>query len=110
MSSDMSCPMAPHPQPPVSRQEVLMKVLSRRTFLGAAAGAALAAPSVARAQARELVMVGYGTVQDEPIKRVGTELARRNPGVSLRVIGGLSAEAIAQVKGEIGRAVCRGRG
>lgn len=75
-----------------------METLSRRTFLGAAAGVALAAPSLARAQARELVMIGYGTVQDEPIKRVGAELARRNPGVSLRVIGGLSAEAIAQIK------------
>jgi putative spermidine/putrescine transport system substrate-binding protein len=76
-----------------------MKILSRRTFLAAAAGGtALAAPALVRAQARELVMVGYGTVQDEPIKRVGAELARRHPGVSLRVIGGLSAEAIAQIK------------
>jgi putative spermidine/putrescine transport system substrate-binding protein len=74
-----------------------MKTLSRRTFL-AAAGGALAAPSVARAQARELVMIGYGTAQDDPIKRVGAELARRHSGVSLRVIGGLSAEVLAQIK------------
>jgi putative spermidine/putrescine transport system substrate-binding protein len=76
-----------------------MPRMTRRAVLGAAAGAAaLATPSVLRAQARELVMIGYGTVQDDPIKRVGAELARRHPGVSLRVIGGLSAEALAQIK------------
>jgi len=67
-------------------------------FLAAATAGALAAPEVVRAQARELVMIGYGTAQDDPIKRVGAELARRHPGVSLRVIGGLSAEALAQIK------------
>jgi len=73
--------------------------LSRRHFLGAAAGAtALAAPFYARAQARELVMIGYGTAQDDPIKRAAAELGRRYPGVTLRVIGGLSAEALAQIK------------
>jgi len=75
-----------------------MKTLSRRILFGAASAAALSAPFVARAQARELVMIGYGTAQDDPIKRVGAELARRRPGVSLRVIGGLSAEALAQIK------------
>lgn len=73
--------------------------LSRRHFLGAAAGAtALAAPMVARAQARELVMIGYGTAQDDPIKRAAAELGKRHAGVTLRVIGGLSAEALAQIK------------
>lgn len=75
-----------------------MKTLSRRILLGAASAAAVSAPFVARAQARELVMIGYGTVQDDPIKRAGAELTRRRPGVSLRVIGGLSAEALAQIK------------
>jgi putative spermidine/putrescine transport system substrate-binding protein len=76
-----------------------MPRMTRRAVLAATAGAAtLAAPGVPRAQARELVMIGYGTVQDDPIKRVGAELARRHAGVSLRVIGGLSAEALAQIK------------
>lgn len=76
-----------------------MTTLSRRTLLGAtAAGAALATPAVLRAQPRELVMIGYGSAQDDPLKRAGAELGRRHRGVSLRVIGGLSAEAIAQIK------------
>lgn len=80
-----------------------MKPLSRRTFLGAAAGSvALAAPSVLRAQARELVMIGYGSAQDDPLKRAGEILGKKHPGVSLRVIGGLSAEAIAQIKASRG--------
>jgi ABC-type Fe3+ transport system substrate-binding protein len=72
--------------------------LSRRTVLGGAALGALAMPLVARGQARELVMIGYGTAQDDPIKRAAAELGRRHSGVTLRVIGGLSAEALAQIK------------
>lgn len=79
-----------------------MKTLSRRLFLGAATGAAIAAPTVLRAQSRELVMIGYGSAQDDPLKRAGAELAKRHPGVSLRIIGGLSAEAIAQIKASRG--------
>ncbi len=71
--------------------------LSRRTFV-AAASATVAMPTVLRAQARELVMIGYGTAQDDPIKRAGAELSKRHAGVTLRVIGGLSAEALAQIK------------
>ncbi|MEM6383129.1 MAG: extracellular solute-binding protein [Pseudomonadota bacterium] len=74
--------------------------LTRRTVLGgmAASTSLLAAPTVLRAQARELVMVGYGNASDAPLIAAGEELGRRNPGVSLRVIGGLSAEALAQIK------------
>lgn len=73
--------------------------LTRRTVLGAlAATSALASPSILRAQTRELVMIGYGTDSDAPLIAAGAELGRRNPGVSLRVIGGLSAEALAQIK------------
>lgn len=73
--------------------------LTRRTVVGGlTAATALAAPAVLRAQTRELVMVGYGNAQDTPLIRAGEELGRRHPGVSLRVIGGLSAEALAQIK------------
>lgn len=73
--------------------------LNRRTVLGGlAAATALSAPAIVRAQARELVMVGYGNEQDLPLIRAGEELGRRHPGVTLRVIGGLSAEALAQIK------------
>ena len=73
--------------------------LSRRTVLGGlAASTTLAAPTVLRAQTRELVMVGYGNDSDAPLIAAGEELGRRNPGVSLTVIGGLSAEALAQIK------------
>lgn len=73
--------------------------LSRRTILGTAVTAGtIGMPFVARAQARELVMIGYGTAQDDPIKRAAAELGRRHAGVTLRVIGGLSAEALAQIK------------
>lgn len=73
--------------------------LNRRSVLGGlAAATALSSPAVLRASARELVMVGYGNDSDAPLIAAGEELGRRNPGVSLRVIGGLSAEALAQIK------------
>lgn len=74
-------------------------IMNRRTVLGGlAAATALSSPTVLRAQTRELVMVGYGNASDAPLIAAGEELGRRNPGVSLRVIGGLSAEALAQIK------------
>lgn len=74
-------------------------MLTRRTVVGAlAATTALSTPTILRAQSRELVMVGYGNDSDAPLIAAGEELGRRNPGISLRVIGGLSAEALAQIK------------
>jgi putative spermidine/putrescine transport system substrate-binding protein len=72
--------------------------LSRRAFVTAAGAGLIAMPHVARAQARELVMIGYGTAQDDPIRRAAAELGRRHAGVTLRIIGGLSTEALAQIK------------
>ncbi|MCA3585435.1 MAG: extracellular solute-binding protein [Methylocystis sp.] len=71
--------------------------INRRHFV-AATISVVAMPHIARSQARELVMIGYGTAQDDPIKRVAAELGKRHAGVTLRVIGGLSAEALAQIK------------
>ena len=77
--------------------------LNRRTVLGGlVASTALASPTILRAQTRELVMVGYGNDSDAPLIAAGKELGRRNPGVSLQVIGGLSAEALAQIKASRG--------
>src|SRR5271163_110631 len=70
----------------------------RRTVIAALAAAGLAAPAVLRAQATELVMVGNGGTLDDVHKRAGEILARRHPGLTVRVVGGLSAEAIAQIK------------
>ena len=73
--------------------------LTRRTIMGGLIGtAALASPTILRAQTRELVMIGYGNEQDDPLKRAGEELGRRHPGVTLTVIGGLSTEALAQIR------------
>ncbi|MFK7762955.1 MAG: PotD/PotF family extracellular solute-binding protein [Roseobacter sp.] len=73
--------------------------IDRRTVLGGlAASSVLSTPTVLRAQTRELVMVGYGNASDAPLIAAGEELGRRNSGVSLRVIGGLSSEALAQIK------------
>jgi spermidine/putrescine-binding protein len=73
--------------------------LTRRTVLGGlAASTAIASPTILRAQSRELVMVGYGNESDAPLIAAGEELGRRNPGVTLQVIGGLSTEALAQIK------------
>jgi spermidine/putrescine-binding protein len=82
-----------------NNQEKAMK-LSRRTVMGGMVGGAatLAFPSVLRAQSRELVMIGYGNEQDQPLTRAGEELSRRYPGVTLTIIGGLSTEAMAQIK------------
>ena len=72
---------------------------NRRTVLGGlAAASALSAPGILRAQTRELVMVGYGDAADAPLIAAGEELAKRHAGVSLKVIGGLSSEALAQIK------------
>ena len=74
-------------------------ILNRRTVLGGiAATTTLSTATFLRAQTRELVMVGYGNESDAPLIAAGEELGRRNPGVSLTVIGGLSAEALAQIK------------
>lgn len=73
--------------------------LSRRTVMGGlVSAAALASPTILRAQTRELVMIGYGNEQDQPLMRAGEELGRRHPGVTLTIIGGLSTEALAQIK------------
>lgn len=73
--------------------------LSRRTVMGGLLGAAaLSSPTILRAQTRELVMIGYGNEQDQPLLRAGEELGRRHPGVTLTIIGGLSTEALAQIK------------
>lgn len=73
--------------------------LTRRTVLSGLMGtAALAAPTILRAQQRDLVMIGYGNEQDQPLIRAGEELARRHPGVSMTIIGGLSTEALAQIR------------
>ncbi|MCU0906100.1 MAG: extracellular solute-binding protein [Rhodobacteraceae bacterium] len=73
--------------------------LKRRTVLGGLMGAAaLAAPSVLRAQTRELVMIGYGNEQDQPLMRAGEILSSRHPGVTLTIIGGLTTEALAQIR------------
>lgn len=73
--------------------------LTRRTMVGGLLGtAALASPTILRAQTRELVMIGYGNEQDDPLKRAGEELGRRHPGVTLTVLGGLSTEALAQIR------------
>lgn len=73
--------------------------LSRRTVVGGlAAATTLSSPTILRAQTREMVMVGYGNDSDAPLIAAGLELGRRNSGVSLQVIGGLSAEALAQIK------------
>jgi spermidine/putrescine-binding protein len=77
--------------------------LTRRSVLAGIAGTtALAAPTILRAQDRELVMIGYGNEQDRPLQRAGEELGRRHPGVTLTVIGGLSAEALAQIRASRG--------
>lgn len=75
-----------------------MKLKRRTVMAGMMGTAALSAPTILRAQSRELVMIGYGNEQDQPLIRAGEELGRRNPGVSLRIIGGLSTEALAQVR------------
>lgn len=74
--------------------------ITRRTILAGMAGSTtLAMPAILRAQeARELVMIGYGNEQDQPLQRAGEELARRHPGVTLTVLGGLSTEALAQIR------------
>jgi ABC-type Fe3+ transport system substrate-binding protein len=75
-----------------------MNSLSRRTLMAGVAASGLAAPAVLRAQTIELVMVGNGGTLDDVHKRAGDILARRHPGLTVRVVAGLSAEAIAQIK------------
>jgi putative spermidine/putrescine transport system substrate-binding protein len=77
----------------------IRSVSRRNVFKGlAVAGAALAAPSLVRAQARELVVIGFGGTLDDPYKRAAAIVQSRRPGTTIRIVPGLSAEAIAQVK------------
>jgi putative spermidine/putrescine transport system substrate-binding protein len=63
-----------------------------------AAGALLAAPGVARAQARELVVVGFGGALDDPYKRIAQQMQERHRGLTVRIVPGISAEALAQIR------------
>lgn len=78
----------------------MTRIISRRGLgrAGLAAGAVLAAPSLAGAQARELVVVGFGGQLDEPYRRIGQQMAQRHRGVTVRIVPGLSAEVMAQIK------------
>jgi spermidine/putrescine-binding protein len=76
----------------------IFDVTRRKVLGGIAASTVLASPTILRAATRELIMVGYGNESDAPLIAAGKELGQRNPGISLRVIGGLSAEALAQIK------------
>jgi len=77
-----------------------IRSVSRRNVLAglAGAGALLAAPRLVRAQARELVVIGFGGALDDPYKRAAAIVQGRRPGTTVRIVPGLSAEAIAQVK------------
>lgn len=76
------------------------RFVSRRNVLAgiAGGGAVLAAPRLTRAQSAELVVIGFGGTLDDAYKRAAGIVQSRRPGSSVRIVPGLSAEAIAQVK------------
>jgi putative spermidine/putrescine transport system substrate-binding protein len=77
----------------------MTQITRRRLGLGAlSASTMLAAPHVAWAQSRELVMGSLGGTLDAPYRRAADAVERRNRGVSIRLVPSLSAEVIARVK------------
>jgi putative spermidine/putrescine transport system substrate-binding protein len=75
-----------------------MNELSRRAALGGIA-AAIAAPSIARAQgARELVIVTYPGRLSEPHRWLGDQMERRHAGLRVRLVPSDSQDIVAQIK------------
>lgn len=72
--------------------------LGRRALAGLAAGAALARPSIARAQARELVIVSFAGQLQEPHQWLARRMEARHPGLRIRLVPSEAQDIVAQIK------------
>ncbi len=75
--------------------------LDRRHFLAgsAALSAAIAAPSLARAQAaRELILVSFAGSLQEPHQWLARRMEARHPGLRIRLVPSESQDIVAQIK------------
>ncbi|MBB3770380.1 putative spermidine/putrescine transport system substrate-binding protein [Angulomicrobium tetraedrale] len=78
---------------------------NRRRFLqsGAALGAALAMPSLARAQdKRELVIVSFAGQLQEPHQWLARQMEAKHPGLTIRLVPSESQDVVAQIKASQG--------
>lgn len=71
---------------------------TRRRFGQLVGAAALATPSIVRAQERELVVVSYGGALQEPHRWLGDRMEERYPGLAVRLVPSESQEIVAQIK------------
>jgi putative spermidine/putrescine transport system substrate-binding protein len=75
--------------------------ITRRSLGKGAAGiaaAALAAPLVARAQERELVIVSFGGNLQEPHRWLADRIEKKHPGLKIRLVPSESQDIVAQIK------------
>lgn len=74
--------------------------LSRRAFGKTVfgAGAALAMPSIVRAQSQELIVISYGGALQEPHRWLGDRLQQEFPGLTVRLVPSESQDIVAQIK------------
>ena len=77
-----------------------MTKLSRRQFglLIATTGLVGVRPLIVHAEDRELVVVSWGGMLDEPFRRNAKALEAKHPGVTVRLVPGQGAQVIAEVK------------
>lgn len=71
---------------------------SRRALGGLALGAALATPQIARAQARELVIVSFAGQLQEPHQWLARRMEARHPGLRIRLVPSEAQDVVAQIR------------
>src|SRR5262249_52804196 len=78
--------------------EIPMPSISRRRFSALAGAAIVAAPVVARAQARELVIVTYPGRLSEPHRWLADQMEARHQGLRVQLSPSDSQDIVAQIK------------
>jgi putative spermidine/putrescine transport system substrate-binding protein len=76
--------------------------IGRRAATGLALGAALALPRIARAQARELVIVSFAGQLQEPHQWLARRMEARHPGLRIRLVPSEAQDIVAQIKASQG--------
>ncbi|MCR9087588.1 MAG: extracellular solute-binding protein [Rhodobacteraceae bacterium] len=74
--------------------------LTRRSFTttALAASSLVAAPTIVRAQEKELIVISYGGALQEPHRWLGDKLQREIPNLTVRLVPSESQDIVAQIK------------
>ncbi|WP_376093624.1 PotD/PotF family extracellular solute-binding protein [Roseomonas sp. CCTCC AB2023176] len=77
--------------------------ISRRALGGLTVGAALGTPRLARAQARELIIVSFAGQLQEPHQWLARRMEQRHPGLRIRLVPSEAQDIVAQIKAAQGQ-------